>query len=111
MAKKRVTAFNPGRLDKPVIVIYKTRQVSASGSIYFSETEKETWAGTYFLKGRELETKGASNFRVSVVFEMRFFEGIDSAIAISYKGKRYDVEDYREKGRNDRVQLGCVRNE
>jgi hypothetical protein len=85
--------------------------MSDTGSPVKTSTEKVVWAHLYWLKGSEIEADGVTHTRKKVVFEIRWIEGINGLGEIIYRGDRYDVEDYREKGRYAFLQIGCVRNE
>lgn len=98
-------------LDKKVTLVFNTQGLSDTGSPYQTSTEKEVWAHLYWLKGSEIEADGVSHTRKKVVFEIRFIDGINGLSQIIYRGDKYDVEDYREKGRFAFLQIGCIRNE
>lgn len=92
--------MNIGRLDRKITIEQQTRATNSIGE-YTS-----TWS-TYHTAFANVQ-RGTGNEKVEaeqvtatskVKFKIRFFDGIDESMRISYNNNYYDITDIQELGR------------
>lgn len=104
---KRDKRFHAGQLDRPIELIFVTESgTSESGTPQYATSTLQAWARVFYAKGKESNTDRSSKTTQRVIFEIRYEDEIDGLTKVEYRGKEYDVEDIREVGRDNLMQLG-----
>jgi len=101
--------MRPGSLDRKVTIQRRGFVQTETGEIVQGWTDLATvYAEVRQRSGREFFVAGGTGAERLVVFFIRFFPGLTVSDRVSYDGLAHDIEEVREIGRRDGIELHTV---
>ncbi|SLN62254.1 Phage head-tail joining protein [Roseovarius litorisediminis] len=99
-----------GKLDRQITIERQTETVTASGAV------SNTWATVNTVRA-EMVQQTANEFLTglgeaengTVVFRIRYLEGITTADRVTFEGAAYDLKEIAEIGRRRTLELRVVK--
>lgn len=76
--------------------------------IYAPPTEHEVWAHVSQQSGREFFAAGGIQSERKVVFRLRWIDGIRVVDTVHYGGRAHNIQEVRELGRREGLELHTV---
>lgn len=97
-------------MDRLVALQARVDTVAANGERTGAwQTYASVWADVREVTGREIIASGTEQAQKQVIFFLRYSSAITEQHRVSYSGDDYDIENIREIGRREGLELRCVR--
>lgn len=102
--------MNFGRLDRQIQLQSSTPSQNTSGEKIASWATYDTvWAEEIDVPAREKIASGTEQSIKQMGFLIRYRSDVTRRHRVVYNGENYDIEDMREIGRREALELRCVR--
>lgn len=100
-----------GRMDRRIVVQSVSESRDAMGGVTQSwSTFATVWAERRDLAGREYFTAGQSErAEIESVWRIRYLDGLTNKHRFTHGGETYDIESIAVLGRNEGMELRCVK--
>lgn len=100
--------LNFRRMDRRIAVERRTETVSPSGDVLKTWTALRTaWAEVLQQSATEFFTGYGEAETGTVIFRVRYLDGITTADRVTFDGTAYGIKEVKELGRRDALELRC----
>lgn len=97
-----------GRMDRRITIEEVTETQNSYGAASESwSTFKTVWAEVKPVKGKEFFLDEQVNARLDIIFRIRWLEGLNTKMRISYNEQHYNIDSIVELGRREGFQINA----